>query len=465
MCDQKSGEIMEKYTLSKIFLSIYRNMSSFQDKKLKYFEVEDIDLLEKTLEEYIDKIMGFPVTNRYNNYKLGRTQTFEYFSEISKYFENIIVNGKFNDFNSAIQCIKDYGDSFYTDIDKYKYVSLFIKASKQSLSNDEFKTYVSQNNKMYKIGAIPEKNSVVMPLITINDIELLDSILEKYINTIKESDSYFNRVFTESIFLNEEDIMQYIFFWALKNATPINLSNCEAYFSKYCTFLTDDTFAEYKEHPKYIGNLLGDELYLYLKKSSVAYETPYYLSFMMKNKRIELPNIRMGIEDNGTKKIAHILATQTSQNQVSHENDQEITEVTKRMLPRSKYFREYNPSHLVSIVLTLGLLNNAGIKEIEMPDYLPLRYQRFVLEEKKSEDELYDYQHRLTNKFLNTFFRLLETVDGITIESYPEMNCPFKIRLDDELVFNNEFLQKIYNITANLNDDKKLSYHLTTTNK
>ena len=103
-------------------------------------------------------------------------------------------------------------------------------------------------------------------------------------------------------------------------------------------------------------------------------------------------------------------------------------------------------------MLTLGLLNGAGIDKVNAYEYLPMRYQRFVNEERKNIDELNDYQHRLTNKFINTFFRLMEFTDGIEIISYPENGCTFSFRIKKDIKFNNELLDKAYQLGYNQKD-------------
>lgn len=437
---------LEKHTLSRIFLSVYKNLSNFNSNRNKYFYVENFELLETSLEHYIFQVMGFSVINQYNNYKLGRISDFEYFGEIAKYFENIINNGDFKSFDSLIKWVNHYADSFLNEIDKYPYSSAFIKASQKSLCTDWCKAVINHRGNSYSLTIINERDKEPVPAIIIEDIEKFEKILEDYIETIKNTDTYFNRPFFELLDSEENMAVQYVLEWTLKNATSTDLSNVEYFFKKFTDFLLDDTFDNYKIHPKKIGDLFGDELYLLQKKSTVAYETPFYLSFMLKNRRIELPNIRMGIEMVNGNKTAHVLATQSSQDMVSKEREHEIADLAKKMLPKSKYFREYNPSHLVSITLALGFLNGYGVKNIVIPDYLPLRYQRFVLEGRKNDEELSNYQYRLTNKFFNTFFRLFEMVDGIEIQSMPEMGMPLKIVLDDNIIFNNEFLQNIYNI-------------------
>ena len=433
---------MGNHILSKIFLSVYKHLSSFNTDRNIQFDIENYDLLEATLEDYILNVVGYRVINQLRNYKLGRIQEFKYFGEISKYFENLVFNGNFKTFNHFIEWTQSYTRIFIETIDEYEYVSKFVKAAKRSLTNDETEAVVTQKGTRYAISTVSDRNDDDTPNIIIEDLDELEETLSEYVDTVKFSDSYYNKPFYEM----PDEAEEYLFEWTLKNATSIDLTNVNEFYKRFIDFIKDDTFDAFKSHPKYIGSLYGDELYLLLRKSTVAYETPYYLSFMLKDNHIELPNIRLGIEDRNGEKVAHILATQTSQDVKSNEREKELAYVTKKMLPKSKHFREFNPSHLLSLTIALGFLNGYGIQEIVVPDYLPLRYLRFALEGRKSEEELHNYQHRLTNKFFNTFFRLFDNVEGINVYNVPEAGTPLLFKLEDKLVFNNEFLQHAYNI-------------------
>lgn len=108
------------------------------------------------------------------------------------------------------------------------------------------------------------------------------------------------------------------------------------------------------------------------------------------------------------------------------------------------------------------MLKGYGIDTIRFPDYLPLRYQRFILEKRKSDDEIDKWQHRLTNKFTNNFFRLMGVSFGIEVVSFPENGNVTELKISDIISFDNEFLQKLYilgyssTINDTMNQIKKL---------
>ena len=207
--------------------------------------------------------------------------------------------------------------------------------------------------------------------------------------------------------------------------------------------------------PKYMGNLFNDDLFVMCKRSELQYETPYYLAFMLNNKRVESPNLRMGIETRENKKVAHIIATQSAQRVLNPENLQEVQTEIKNNLPTDSYFRFYNPTHLVSILMTFGLLNGLGIKEVEVKDFLLFRYNKTVLDRQMDTEEADKFQTRLTNKNLITYMRLISMVDGIDVISYPEMDMSLKLKIEDNVVCKNEFLQKIYDMGYQLGKENK----------
>ena len=68
---------MEKYTLSKIFFSLYKQYLPPNNAKNFIVPEEIYQKMEPKLEQYILQIMGYPVYSQYINYKEGRTQEFE----------------------------------------------------------------------------------------------------------------------------------------------------------------------------------------------------------------------------------------------------------------------------------------------------------------------------------------------------------------------------------------------------
>lgn len=356
---------MQTKILSRIFLDVYKNLPMFYSNKPK-INVEDYDLLESTLESYLVEILGYKIKYNYeDNYR-----------EIIKLFENVFYNSRYKNYNNIIESINTYKEELKDKLENHKYTSLFIDTLRKMysksydgriLTNTEkdlnFSTIaISNKGNSFIIGRIPRKGEQNLPSIHINDIQQFESILKKYIESVVISDSFYN-IFNNEYFntVSFEDKIKTIIECTLFNATGTDLSYIENFFRKYTDFINDNTF-EFIRRPKYMGNLFDDDLYVMCKRSELEYETPYYLAFMLNNKKVELPNIRMGIEQKENKKVAHIIATQSAQTVLNPENSQEIQKEIKNNLPTDSYFRFYNPTHLVSILMTFGILNAMGIQ-------------------------------------------------------------------------------------------------------
>ena len=425
--------------LSKIFMDLI-----FKETGTKVSIDRKIDL-EDCLKDYIQTMMGYSVRREYERYICDPENGFKYFRETTRYFQNLINNLRIDsDIKDIEHYIKNYSETFRSNIEKYEYSSLLFDEFPSVFSNDLNRVLISNNGKSYRIDFIA-KDDDDMPSLYINDIENLDKILKRFTDTVLNSNSKFkDGVFA---FIDEKEGIKNLLHWTMLNMSEFDTCDLEYYFSKYTTFFEDRTFDEYKEGPKKIGEIFNDELYLYFRKAELAYETPFYMSFMLRYNQIELPNVRIGIEHDGNRKVANILALQTSQAPIrNQENYDNIKEKIKRETPKSKNFRMFNPSHLFSLILTTGLLNGSGINDISFPEFMPLRYQRFVIEGKKAEEELHAYQQHLTDKFMYTVFRMLEFTDDIQVANYPENGQPLELHLSEQIKFNNSFLDNIYQI-------------------
>lgn len=426
---------MEEYKLSMIFLDVCANIYDANSKACyNKLSIDDYKILESNLKNYINTFLGYKIDNDYN----------QHFREIRKSFENILVNSKYKNFENVNSFINEYKNNFFDKIEKYHYVQIFMDVMKKNYSNDKFGAVIGNNNDYYTISRLQRKNEEEMPVTVIKDINSFEKTLANFVEKVLESESYFNEFFK---YMDNEEAVEYLFEWVIKNATNLDLEDVNKYFSKYTSYITDNSFDKMKK-PTKIGNLLGDEIYIMMKRANVNYETPYYLSFIVKgeNDFVELPNIRLGIENNDGNKTAHILATQTSQDNNFLEKYKEIENFVKKMISKSKFFREYNPAHSLSIILSMGILKGLGIDKIVVEDYFPLRFQRLILENKKSEEELYNLQYRLTNKNIYNFLRVCEFFEGITILEYPDSGNGLNLSINDNVISENPFLQKLYNM-------------------
>lgn len=426
--------------LVRIFCDVYTYYYGNNREGLK--RIHDTKNLEESLKEYLKEVYFYYDCEDYK----------EYYKQIRKYFENLVENFDLNKTRDLNTFIKEYTENFYKEIDKRELSSKLFVAIKNVLSNNPKKVIIRNKGKSYFIEKIRQSEEDPMPVIGIRDIDSLEQILNNFLDTVLNSDTYFNSFFGG---MERDEAISYLFEWVIRNATSQDLSELEKYFQKYTGFISDKTLEKFKKPILADRDFLGQKLGIMLKKSNVNYETPYYLSFVMfdgKN-RMELPNIRFGVENNRTEKIVHILATQTSQDNNTNDNI-ELIKTFKTLLGRTKYFREYNPTHLISIALSFGIFKGLGINKVNVVDYMPLRFQRLALEGNKNEEELYNLQYRLTNKNLYNYLRLCEFCDGIEIISYLE-NGELSFNLTDHFSGKVEILEILYSIGYNIGISNK----------
>lgn len=453
---------MVKGILSIIFLDVYNNMKIFNNKKNE-IDIDDYSALEHALEEYLIAVIGYRIKNNYE----------ENFKEIRKYFENVIYNYMNNNYKNMIECINTYKNEFIEKLESHRYTNLFIDSMKKLYSESYDGKILSKNNNVSSYSTITiinrdnsliiegmtRKDKTFLPSIHINDIDEFESVLKNYIESIALSDSFynlFNNKYLENICY--DDKIKMIFECTIFNATNLDLNHVEKFFRKYTDFINDESFSNLRSI-KYIGEAFDDQLFVKLKRSELEYETPYYLSFMLKNKMVEFPNVRLGIETKDNSKVAHIVATQSAQTILDKNNFNTIQSEIKKNLPTDPYFRFYNPTHLVSLLMTFGILNGMGIKDIQVNDFMPFRYNKTVIDKQMNEEEADKYQTRLTNKNLITYMRLIELVDGVNVFGYPDMGMGLNLKLDDEIKCENEFLQNIYDISYNLGKENRIDFN------
>lgn len=467
----------EKYQLTKIFNDVCNNVTKIPERrhldienpvvtpmsdeqKVAYEEflksigyrlnkmivIEESDEVEHSLENYILNTMGFHIYKLYMNYKKGIASNFEYFPEVRRYFENAIVNYHYTKSRTIEGWIEEYSSEFHEYIEGFPYVDKLLEAIENIYGENFYDVVVAQVGRNFMIYHPSDKNEDELPMVCIRDIERLNRIIKDYIDAIKITDNAYKYVFDEAMCMTEDEAIKEILGWTLRNASQADLSNVELFFAKYLNYVIDTTFDAYKYGIKLAGRIHGDDHYIAVRKAALAYETPYYVRFMLKNKHVEFPNIRFGIEWTGGEKVAHIQAIQDSQEVTPNEEHNIIRKHITSSLPKSKYFREFNPMHLASLVEFIGMLNAWEIKRIIACDYFALRYQRYCLENNKSEEELHAYQHRLTNKYTNTFFRMLEYTDDIIVTKYPDESGEFSLEIMGDVKFSSPILQEIYDM-------------------
>ncbi len=426
--------------------TFFRVLSEITGKKGN-MELKGSFKLENALYNYLIKTIGFK-----NSY-------LEQMKEVEIAFENIIINSK-KEPSNLISNIEQYGDEYVALLDSHPLTKLFIE-SVNEISSPKFDIkHVGENDSSVEywniairhIGNrldlfhIPRRGEETLPTIVINHIDEFERVLENYIFSIQESNTFYN-IFNREAFSyqSKDEKIKMIFEGALLNVSNTDAEDVTKFFQHYTDYINDDTFLEL-HRPSYVGAFEEDELYVMAKRSELWYETPYYLSFMLKDRRLELPNVRLGISFTNSPKVANIVATQTAQQMKDNIDYTIFSEKIKSSIPKDSTFRFINPAHIPSLILTFGLLKGCGINEVIVKDYLPFRYKKVMQDRQFSDEEGENYQRRLTDKTLSTMFRSISMMEGIEILSYPESIYELHFFIEDGVTGKNEFLTNLYNL-------------------
>ena len=455
---------MEKNVLNELFIKNYASYIGISNLKW-YEDIINDDNLEQLLRNYIERTIVY------------KTDYMDNMKELEIAFENIILNSN-NYTNNLIgdlsSVIEKYTNDYIKLLNDHPLTKIFIESVNKLNSTNfnikdvtedikkirEINIAVRHKDKKLELIRVNRSNDDVYPSIYINNIDTFEKQLNALINSIKVSDSFYN-IFNRDAFnaLTDDDKIKMIFDGILLNLTNIDSLNAEQFIKNYIDYINDNTFDNIKR-PIYITNIFDDELYIMSKKSELWYETPFYISLMLRNKMIELPNVRLGISNNGDKKVANILATQSSQNINDFELYSELQEYIKKNLPNDSYFRFINPTHLVSLVITFGILKGLGIEDIIVKDYMPYRYKKVINDKQYNEEEGYDYQTRLTTKNLATYMRIISNMKGINLENYPDFGSELKLKIEDNVEGKNEFINNLYQIGYNFGKELTIKNRL-----
>lgn len=434
----------EDYMLSKIFRTIYKK---YTQQEISINEYEEF---EETLKKAVLDILGYKIYSNYNSYMSGQTDRFDYFNEVSKLFENIICN--YNKSESIINHIESYNKNYNAEIEKYRYAGVLLRNIYRLYSLEQNKVILLKFGDCYRVDPIDDgKGDVPMPSIYIDNIANLDNILKNYITAIISSDNNYKRILDSEMIGSIDDIpdnvLSDIFCFTMLNMSNADVRSLEEFFKKYTNFVSDNTFDMYKGKATYLGEVFDDRIYVNAAKKDLAYETPYWLAFMFEKSKYICPLVGVGIDSDDNKKVAEVVAIQDSQSiPLDIDKHNMMIETIKRRSPKSSNFREHSPSHLISIILSIGFLRGAGIEKVNVNEYMPFRYQRLILERHKSDDDINSYQKRVTSKNVFTWLRMLEFTDDINVENYPDNGMFLTLSLNDEIKFNNELFQQLYDL-------------------
>jgi len=437
---------------SKIFLESYRTSLANGAGRCvnieKAFKEESLIEVENALKGYIYAVLGYRINHNYN------------WGEVRIHIDNVCNNIRRNTSESLVELIDEYKNYYLDLMGKYPHVALLIDVFKnifdknydgklgssveyhQKSDNAEAIIRHNRTEHIISIEKAIRQSSTPLPSVFMHNLDNIEKSLTRFVDAVKNSNTNYNMFYRPGYSTySEDEKIKILFEGVILNATSYDLIHLDEFFDRYTAFVSDEKMGELNKLAC-IGDAFEDKLYFKTKKSDFEYETPYCLAFMLANHRIELPNVRMGIADDR----AYILALQTSQ---ETGNKDEIDTLIKANIPRTKKFNFYNPTHMVSLTLAVGLLNGMGIKKIDISDYMPLRYYKTIKDKKMDESEADRYLTRVTEKYLNTFFKFECLTKGVNINCPQGSKTNITIDLDDEIICHNEFFQHLYELAYN----------------
>lgn len=410
--------------------------------------------LEELLINFINQNVCFKFDGNYSEYR----------KNILIYFQNIIDNiDVVINCENIVQLTREYVEQYNKLFSSNSLVNIFVQTVKNLYNNDCIVTAIKHNKSNFTF--IPrdsdgQENVAPVFLTTIIDIEQLEQTLREYLDSLRFSKHPYSQSFYQ---YDENTAIQLIFKWTFMNATRDELLDVNLCFKRYIDYINEKNISRFMEY-KNIGNISADELYFKFKKSDISFETPYYMSFMVYDKssniNFELPNVRLGFyEENGFLK-AKIFAVQSSKSNDYLNFENSINKCYKIMFGKENKYREYNPEHLVSIILAIGILKGMGINEVSLADLMPFRYNKWI-NEGLDENTCDNRQYRLTKKFLNNFLKLCIYFEGIEFDGLNPCSLECKLLLKENIFsadpFCNNLYQSAYNYAKEaMQEDKKL---------
>lgn len=314
-----------------------------------------------------------------------------------------------------------------------------IEANEKNMTLEERKAEVIREGK--KVTIIPKSNVEYTPNFVINDIEVFEAVLRRYLEAVRRAN-------IKSTKMNERHNEKYFMLNIWKNATYYDLQNPEKFIKRYTNFILDDTFKQY-DILSPLGHCNGNILMAEREEDEYGFETPYimHLSFTDGKHIYNLPWVRYGISRNQLgEKIAYIYALQRMEESSNEEYNQKIKNLLNQANKSVKRYRNVTPSAIATLTVFFGMLEKENIKAVKVPDFLISRYGNFS--NVTTEEETDRIQTNLTDKFLRNFLRLSEQFDNIKIETgigngIDSFLC---ITLDEMKNSDNEFLNLLYNL-------------------
>lgn len=222
-----------------------------------------------------------------------------------------------------------------------------------------------ENNKL--VEAHSEINGLEIPTFQINNKVLLESLLTKYVNIMKD----FNFPHKDSI--DKEDLNTYIIACAIANMAPEDYLNPEGYFNKLCYIHENNPINNHSKDLGYNDTLKG-ELFYSIQNDFPNQECPFAFKLLLKTDLglYEFPIIRFYIIDN-TAFIGAIQNTKSSKDKTLNKKVRRKLYKVNEGLNQDNPLMEVDPSVVCSLSVFTKLLSNYNINNIKL---LPYSLQR-----------------------------------------------------------------------------------------
>ena len=325
-------------------------------------------------------------------------------------------------------------------------------------------------------------NSNIEETLIISNVELFNKLLIKYVNImydiilnskLKNIDYvYFNG--------NKKHIIDFILTNLWNNVTDVDLQNPINYMVNRINFLSDPIYdSESKRiYLRNIEFLENSDIEYSITLNNPVNETLYsFSSYIVRDKNIneifELPKIFYGISNN----CCYIYAVKGSRNKEKNDYYKKINRILYKVNKgvSSEYelndITQVTPSALVALTLFFRILMENNITEINVIDYMPIRYKAKQMAIKRDIDKLKEkinddsqiqimnkissiaqekIQSNITDKFIRNFIRLSLQLGNLDIVSYPkDVDSMMHIKLNGNCIINDNILNQLYSYDAN----------------
>ena len=324
-----------------------------------------------------------------------------------------------------------------------------------------------------KVSCMGDYYGVLVPILTIHDKKKFDELLCRYVNLCL---SFYDRKnFRDEVFNKEEyeinrtspEKMIMTFLWA--NATFDDFLNPEDYLEKRIAFLE----MEEESFVTGVSSLLKGKINFKIQKDFIVYETPFKISISsvgVDNGIYKFPEIRFGIY-NDTVYFYTIQNPPKDYNMYNKYVNRALYKVNSGFVDDESGIKDISPSFVVSLNMAINYFYSLGFRKIDVSSMLISRWNakkvilnnkyrnnmisdEDAMEELDNQDKL---QHNLTEKFLNTFLRLVSQYEGIEVVNLPyDIDTSMHLELGDEISTSNELLRETGDLIKSVKNVKKL---------